>query len=91
MPGGQWIRSTKASVATLRALVTLRGQRETPGAYDIYALAVELLLRDRDPKLMFAYYEATARGAPWPEAFAARFGRTFDAFVDEFEAYRRTI
>jgi hypothetical protein len=37
---------------------------------------------------VFAYYEAIARGVPWPEAFAATFGRTFDAFVDEFEAYR---
>jgi hypothetical protein len=87
----QWARSTKATTATLRALATLRGQRETPGAYDVYALATELLLRDRDPKLVFAYYEAIARGVAWPDAFALTFGRSFDAFVDEFEAYRRTL
>lgn len=86
----QWLRSAKASGATLVALSTLRGQRETAGAYDIYALATELLLRDRDPKLSFAYHEAIARGVAWPEAFATTFGRTFDAFVAEFEAYRRT-
>ena len=86
----RWIGSAKASGATLSALSTLRGQRETAGAYDIYALATELLLRDRDPKLTISYHEAVARGVPWPEAFATAFGRTFDAFVAEFEAFRRS-
>jgi hypothetical protein len=87
----QWVRSTKASSATLRALATLRGQRENPAPYDIYALATELLLSGRDPKLVFTYYDAIARGVAWPDAFAATFGRTFDAFVDEFEAFRRGL
>jgi hemolysin type calcium-binding protein len=87
----QWVQSTKASGATLRALATLRGQRENSAPYDIYALATELLLRGRDPKLVFTYYEAIARGMPWPDAFAATFGRTFDGFVVEFEAYRRGL
>lgn len=87
----QWVRSTKASSATLRALATLRGQRENPAPYDIYALATELLLGGRDPKPVFTYYEAIARGVRWPEAFATTFGRSFDAFVDEFEAYRRGL
>jgi hypothetical protein len=87
----QWVQSTKASSATLRALATLRGQRENPAPYQIYALATELLLRGRDPKLVFMYYEAIARGVPWPDAFATTFGRTFDAFVDEFEAFRRGL
>ena len=86
----RWIGSAKASGATLVALSTLRGQRENAGAYDIYALATELLLRDRDPKLTFVYLEAIARGVEWHEAFASTFGRTFDAFVAEFEAYRRS-
>lgn len=86
----RWIGSARASGATLVALSTLRGQRETGGAYDIYALANELLLRDRDPRLTFAYLEAIARGVEWHEAFSSNFGRTFDAFVAEFEAYRRT-
>ena len=73
------------------ALATLRGQRETAGAYDIYALATELLLRDRDPKLTFSYFEQIARGVEWHEAFAATFGRPFDAFVAEFETYRRSV
>ena len=84
-----WMRSAKATSATLVALATLRGQRETQNAYDIYALATELLLQSRDPKLVFAYYEAIARGVPWSEAFAETFGRTHDAFVGEFEALRR--
>jgi hypothetical protein len=87
----QWVQSTKASSATLRALATLRGQRENPAPYDIYALATELLLRGREPKLVFTYYDAIARGVAWPDAFAATFGRTFDAFVDDFEAFRRGL
>jgi hypothetical protein len=86
----QWLRSAKSTSATLRALATLRGQRETPSPYDIYALAVELLVRDRDPTLVFTYYEGVARGTAWPDAFAATFGRTYEAFVDEFEVFRRT-
>ena len=88
---GRWRASARSSGATLVALSTLRGQRETPGAYDIYALATELLLRDRDPKLAFGYFEAIARGVEWHEAFASTFGRTFDAFVAEFETYRRAF
>jgi hypothetical protein len=88
---GRWRGSARSSGATLVALSTLRGQRETPGAYDVYALATELLLRDRDPKLAFVYFEAIARGVEWHEAFASTFGRTFDAFAAEFEAYRRAF
>lgn len=86
----QWLQSAKSTSATLRALATLRGQRETPNPYDIYALATDLLLRGRDPKLVFAYYEGIARGTPWPDVFAATFGRSYDTFVDEFESYRAT-
>ena len=86
----RWTSAARASAATLVALSTLRGQRENGGAYDIYALATELLLRDRDPKLTFGYLEAISRGVEWHEAFVSTFGRTFDAFVAEFEAYRRS-
>jgi len=85
----QWTSSARASTATLVTLSTLRGQRETPRPYDVYALATELLLRDRDPKLTFTYLEAIARGVEWHEAFSTTFGRSFEAFVAEFEAYRR--
>ena len=85
-----WIQAARASTATLRDLATLRGQRETPRPYDVYALAVEQLLVGRDPKLVFRYYEAIAGGSAWPDAFSATFGRTFEAFVAEFEAFRRT-
>jgi hypothetical protein len=87
----QWKRSTRSTGATLDALATLRGQQEVGGAYHIYTLATELLLSGRDPKLVFAYYEAIGRGVAWPDAFAATFGRTHAAFVQEFEAYRRTL
>ena len=82
-----WVSSTKQSAVTLRDLATLRGQAGWP-SYDIYSLATEALLRGRDPSIVFTYYEAIGRGVPWPDAFATTFGRSFDAFVDEFEAYR---
>jgi hypothetical protein len=87
----RWRSAARTSAANLVALSTLRGQRETAGPYDIYALATELLLRDRDPKLAFAYFDAIARGVEWHEAFASTFGRSFEAFVAEFETYRRTL
>lgn len=87
----RWRGSAQDSRATLVQLSTYRGQLENPRPYDIYALATELLLRDRDPKLAFAYFETIARGVEWHEAFASTFGRTFEAFVAEFEAYRRAF
>jgi hypothetical protein len=86
---GQWEQTARSSPATLRSLETFRGQLNTPGAYDIYALAVRQLVRDRDPKLVMTYFEAVGRGASWPNAFLAAFGRTVDAFYAEFESYRR--
>jgi hypothetical protein len=59
--------------------------------YEVYTLATELLLRGRNPTLVFAYYEAIGRGVAWRDAFASTFGRSIDAFVTEFEAYRRTL
>jgi hypothetical protein len=73
--------------ASLRGLMTLRGQ-QTYGidALDTYTLATELLLRERDP----ASYSRLRSDRKWrPVAFAATFGRSHDAFVAEFEAYRR--
>lgn len=88
---GQWEQTTRTSAATLRSLETYRGQLNTPGAYDIYALAVRQLIRDRDPKLVMAYFDAVGRGGSWPNAFSTAFGRSVDAFYAEFEAYRRGL
>ncbi len=88
---GQWEQTARISAATLRSLETYRGQLNTPGAYDIYALAVRQLIRDRDPRLVMAYFEAVGRGGSWPGAFSAAFGRSVDAFYVEFEAYRQGL
>jgi hypothetical protein len=87
----EWIRRTKVNTTSLAQLATLRGQRETANPYEVYTLASELLLRDRSPTLVFAYYEAIGRGVPWPDAFASAFGRSIQAFVAEFEAYRASL
>ena len=86
---GQWEQAARNSAATLRSLETYRGQLNTPGAYDIYALAVRQLIGDRDPGRVMTYFEAVGRGGSWPSAFSAAFGRSVDAFYAEFEAYRR--
>jgi hypothetical protein len=87
----QWISAAKASTTPLRSLETFRGQLQTPGAYNIYALAVERLIKDRDPKAVMAYFETVGSGTAWPAAFAAAFGRSAAAFYDEFEAYRQGL
>jgi hypothetical protein len=88
---GQWEQTARNSAATLRSLETFRGQLDTPGAYDIYALALRELIRDRDPRLVMTYFDAVGRGLSWPNAFSAAFGRSVDAFYAEFEAYRRGL
>ena len=88
---GEWIRRTKVNTTSLADLATLRGQRETANPYEVYTLATELLLQNRSPTLVFAYYEAIGRGVAWRDAFASTFGRSIDTFVAEFEAYRRTL
>ena len=87
----QWESATRASATPLRSLETFRGQQQTPGAYNIYALAVERLVKERDPKAVMAYFESVGSGTAWPAAFVAAFGRSPDAFYDEFEAYRRGL
>jgi hypothetical protein len=87
----QWEQTAKNATATLRSLETFRGQLNTRGAYDIYALAVRHLIRDRDPRVVMAYFEAVGRGDSWPNAFSAAFGRSVDAFYVEFETYRRGL
>ena len=87
----EWIRRTKVNTASLAQLATLRGQRETANPYEVYTLATELLVRDRNPTLVFTYYEAIARGLAWRDAFASAFGRSIETFVAEFEAYRATL
>jgi hypothetical protein len=86
-----WKRSSRVTTPTLEGLMTFRGQNDLGGdAYHVYTLATELLLRGRDPKLVFTYYQAVANGVAWQDAFAATFGRSHAAFAQEFEAHRRT-
>jgi hypothetical protein len=87
----QWEQAARSTTTPLPSLETFRGQQETPGAYDIYALAVERLVKNRDPKSVMTYFEAVGAGAAWPTAFSAAFGRTVDSFYEEFEAYRHGL
>ena len=87
----QWESSAKASPTPLGSLETFRGQIQTPGAYDIYALAVERLVKDRDPKAVMAYFESVGNGTAWQSAFATVFGKSIETFYEEFEAYRRGL
>ena len=86
----QWIATTKALASTSLSALEVRAARPE-GSYDIYALAVDFLLRARDPASLSAYLEAIGRGTPWPEAFAATFGLTLESFYAEFAAYRQTL
>lgn len=88
---GRWEQAARGSPAQLRALETFRGQLSTPRAYELYALAVRQLVRDRDPRLVVAYFDAVGRGVAWPDAFVSAFGRSVEAFYGEFEAYRKGL
>jgi hypothetical protein len=86
----QWIATTKALASTPLSALEVRSARPD-GSYDIYALAVDFLLRSRDPASLSAYLEAIGRGTPWRQAFTATFGLTVESFYAEFAAYRQTL
>ena len=86
----RWIATTKALAGTPLVALEVRAARPI-GAYDIYALAVDFLLRGREPASLSAYLEAIGRGTPWRAAFTTTFGITIDAFYVEFAAYRQTL
>jgi hypothetical protein len=86
----QWIATTKAIASTPLSALEVRAARPD-GAYDIYALAVDFLLRGRDPASLSAYLEAIGRGTQWRDSFAATFGVTIESFYADFAAYRQTL
>ncbi len=86
----RWIATTKALAGTPLSALEVRAARPV-GAYDIYALAVDFLLRGREPASLSAYLEAIGRGTPWRDAFSTTFGTTIDAFYAAFAAYRQTL
>jgi hypothetical protein len=86
----QWIATTKALASTPLSALEVRAARPD-GSYDIYALAVDFLLRGRDPASLLAYLEAIGRGTAWRDAFAASFGVTVESFYADFAAYRQSL
>jgi hypothetical protein len=86
----QWMSTTKALASTPLSALEVRAARPD-GAYDIYALAVDFLLRGRDPASLSAYFESIGRGTPWRNAFSATFGLSLESFYAEFAAYRQTL
>ena len=88
----RWASVTKTVTGPLSSLEIATGTRALGApVYDISPLAVaRLVVSSRDSALV-AYWEAIGRGVPWREAFAAAFGRSVEAFYEEFEAYRRTL
>ncbi len=86
----RWIATTKSLAGTPLGALEVRAARPI-GAYDVYALAVDFLLRGTEPASLSAYLEAIGRGAPWRAAFATTFGMTIETFFVEFAAYRQTL
>jgi hypothetical protein len=83
----QWRRSARLTGATLADLSARRAeQRWGTDARHAATLATEVALRDRDPRAVLDYYAAIGNGTPWPDAFAAAFGRAHEAVAAEYEA-----
>lgn len=85
-----WIATTKRLSSTPLSALEVRAGRPF-GAYDLYALAVDYLVRARNPATLSTYLEAIGRGTPWRDAFATTFGLTIESFYAEFAAYRQTL
>ena len=84
------VATTKTLSSTTLSALEVRGGRPV-GAYDIYALAVDYLVRGRNPATLLTYLEAIGRGTPWRDAFATTFGLTIESLYAEFAAYRQTL
>ena len=87
----QWISRTRLTVSPLSARETSRGLFGEPEPYQISPLAVDLLLGSGSGRPLVAYYGAIRGGSTWQAAFSAAFGKSINAFYDDFEAYRQTF
>jgi len=86
-----WIARVKSSPAPLRALETYAGFAPQNSPYPLSALAIDRLTQTGGEALLVAYFETVGRGASWPDAFRTVFGKSVEAFYDEFETYRRGL
>jgi hypothetical protein len=87
----RWISVVKTMSVPLSSLEVATGLRGVSGVYDLTPLAASRLVESVGEGAFIAYWEAVGRGTPWQTAFAAAFGRTVQAFYEEFEAYRRGL
>jgi hypothetical protein len=85
-----WRISARTVQAPLRSLETYAGFLPESVPYHLSPLAAERLLGTTLGLPAFvSFYEAIGAGAAWRDAFLNTFGRTVDAFYDDYEAYRR--
>jgi hypothetical protein len=83
------IRQAKQIDTPLSSLQTL-DQTQIPGVYSLFHVAVDHLLSITPGGVaaLTTYYDALGSGKAWPDAFAAAFGMTVDAYYANFAAYR---
>ena len=61
--------------------------------YSLYEVAVDHLvgITPAGPPALATYFAAIGNGKAWPDAFAAAFGMSIDAYYANFAAYRSTL
>jgi hypothetical protein len=87
----RWISVAKTVSAPLSSLEVATGFRGASGRYELTPLAASRLVESRGEAPFLAYWQAIGGGTHWQAAFTTAFGRTVQAFYEEFEAYRRGL
>ena len=71
-------------LSDLRELETYIGYVDEEDKATTSLRAVDLLLRQRDGTALVGFYRLLGQGMTWRTAFTAAFGRTIDAFYEEY-------
>ena len=85
-----WIPYAAVITKALSGFEAVDGRRSIDGAYRLYAIAVDELMKlnGNTPKSITTYYQLLGERNPWPTAFQRAFGMTVQDFYAHFERVR---
>jgi hypothetical protein len=85
-----WVPYASAITKALSGFEAVDGRRSIDGAYRLYALAIDELMKlnGNTPKSITSYYQFLGEKSPWPTAFQRAFGMTVQDFYAHFERVR---
>jgi len=85
-----WVPYAAVISKALSAFEAVDGRRSIDGAYRLYAVAIDELMKlnGNTPKSIVTYYQLLGEKNPWPTAFQRAFGMPVQDFYVHFEKVR---